>query len=319
MKKIKLLTLLILLAETIYSQQNLVPNPSFEAYTLCPTIDNASDISYCLNWTNPTIYSPDYFNGCDTTAESWYSVPENGFGFQSAHTGSAYSGIITMIEINGREYIQAELIDTLISNRKYCVSFYVSASDSAPYTSNDIGVYFSEDPVSSNNTFFLPLDPQVFNNSTVTKLDNRASWTEVSGEFIAQGREKYITIGNFKDDASTDTTYYVDGSNALSFSYHFIDDVSVIYCDTANAINDYDIRNRIKVFPNPSKGIFNINFESITVQKITVLNAVGQTIFAETNILNQPYTLNLSQFENGIYFLKIEDDNFCSVIQLFNH
>ena len=40
--------------------QNLVPNPSFEDYTSCPT--SVAQITLATPWVTPTTGSPDYFN-----------------------------------------------------------------------------------------------------------------------------------------------------------------------------------------------------------------------------------------------------------------
>jgi len=75
------------------SFQNLVPNGSFESYTLCPS--NNSQIYRAAPWTGPRINSSDYFNACSPQ----YNVPHYG-GINSnypfylqAKDGVAYAGI----------------------------------------------------------------------------------------------------------------------------------------------------------------------------------------------------------------------------------
>ena len=72
--------------------------------------------------------------------------------------------------------------------------------------------------------------------------------------------------------------------------------------------------NNFKIYPNPSKDMFNITFTSETVQnlKLRVLNVVGEEIILED--LQQffgEYTkqINLQDNAKGIYFLEIETDN----------
>ena len=58
-------------------------------------------------------------------------------------------------------------------------------------------------------------------------ITDTLNWIKVSGIYIAQGGEKYITIGNFFDNAHT----YEDTLNAQSQyieAYYYIDDVSVL-------------------------------------------------------------------------------------------
>ena len=68
--------------------QNIVPNPSFETYTNCPTGLGTGNLE-CTPWVTPTLGTEDYFNACNTGD---VGVPANLFGNQAAHTGDAYVG-----------------------------------------------------------------------------------------------------------------------------------------------------------------------------------------------------------------------------------
>jgi hypothetical protein len=59
------LTLVLTLFLSVYSRinaQNLVPNPSFEEYSICP--DGTSQIDRATHWM-PFRHTPDYHNACD--------------------------------------------------------------------------------------------------------------------------------------------------------------------------------------------------------------------------------------------------------------
>jgi hypothetical protein len=58
-------------------------------------------------------------------------------------------------------------------------------------------------------------------------LMNQNYWVAIEGYYTAQGGEKYLTIGNFKNNFSTN---YMMQNNATAFnySYYYIDDVSVV-------------------------------------------------------------------------------------------
>lgn len=65
------------------------------------------------------------------------------------------------------------------------------------------------------------------------------------------------------------------------------------------------------VYPNPSKGIFNLDFKS-QVKNITVVNTLGAIIFEE-NIDNSnsetTKSIDLSSYTDGVYFINVSDDN----------
>lgn len=67
----------------------------------------------------------------------------------------------------------------------------------------------------------------------------------------------------------------------------------------------------VVVYPNPSKGIFNLDLKS-QVKNITVVNTLGAIVFEE-NIDNSntitTKTIDLSSFTNGVYFINVSDDN----------
>jgi hypothetical protein len=67
--------------------------------------------------------------------------------------------------------------------------------------------------------------------------------------------------------------------------------------------------NNIMIVPNPSNGIFNIvtTFSEKQNIKFEVINTLGQVLNQGEfqNVMNNYLTLNLSHYENGIYFIKL--------------
>jgi hypothetical protein len=303
--KISLVTcLLALISLKGRAQENLVPNGSFENYTVCPNSGN-ENIESALYWYNPTGATPDYYNACATDIIYGFSVPKNGLGYQNAKSGVAYAGLLSMAETDAREYIQAVLIDSLIAGTSYTVKFYASVADSSSYAANNIGAYFSTNPVSATHSWVLPYTPQIENNPLTTPLDDRYGWTEVSGTFIAQGGEKYITIGNFNNDLNTDTTVYPDGSTWIIGSYHYIDDVSVTQT-FPSSVNEFN-QTQISVYPSPSNGIFYVNSPTL-IESLTVYSASGQVIFTQSSKANS-FQVDLTQFSEGVYYVNISSHN----------
>ena len=194
----------------LFGQFNLVQNPSFEQCVNCPTNGGAIiGIDFNNNviiphWNNPSTTlsggSPDYFH-----------FNENGV---QAFDGNSMIGAATYISLfspiewsNAREYLQTELIDSLIFNKQYLIEFYTIAglypSYSGFFLANNIGLHFSDTIIHSTNWNYFPLNAQIkyFNNEII--LDTN-SWTKVCGLYNAHGGEKYMTIGNFNSDLETD-------------------------------------------------------------------------------------------------------------------
>ena len=92
---------------------NLVNNPSFEEYYNCPV--NAGQLNESKYWWG---FSADYYNSCTTVPQ--LSIPSNFAGFQYAHTGNAYTGLIifakTIYYSDNREKILSGLKNKPVIN-----------------------------------------------------------------------------------------------------------------------------------------------------------------------------------------------------------
>jgi hypothetical protein len=275
--------------------QNLVPNPGFENFTQCPV--GVSQL-YTVNWYSPTFASPDYFNTCNTSGI--VDIPQNYFGWESAKTGVAYCGITSNVNDNFREYIQSQLIDTLITGLNYHVSFYVSLGDSSEYACNNIGAYFSPNAVSASNAWVLPYSPQIANKPLSNPLTNSNGWTLVSDTFTATGGELYITIGNFNNAATSDTVFV--GGKLVNQAYYYIDDVSVWTKDSLVGINENE-KELFKLFPNPGKGIFELAANATQPYSIEIYNLLGVKVFETTASVSR-IEIDITSQPDGIYFLR---------------
>jgi len=297
-------------------QYNLVPNPSFELFTSCPT--SLNQLPYATYWTKGVSnVSPEFFHNCAGPSNPYSSVPQNKFGYQLARTGIGYVGICSEIYNSTnpnqtyREYIQTELLDTLLSGVEYSIQFYVSAGDSCGRLTNHIGAYFSDievDTVIYPNSN-LSFQPQ-YENPEANDLGDRIGWTLISGTFIASGGEKYLLIGNFRPDSTTTVTLSGWGSyhpNVVS-AYHYIDDVLVSPKDSLTSITEIDSNGELSLSTiNSSEYVINSKHHSIKCYE--VINSLGQVIQNMREINMNSIELKLHEFANGIYFVRLQLNN----------
>jgi hypothetical protein len=216
--------------------ENLVPNPSFEDYNICPSgIVGRYERKLVPDWVVPSRGTPDYFNRCGKTDAC---VPKNFAGSARANSGVGYCGIILRKnftrdnKITGekaeiyREYIQAELNAELVKGKKYRVKFYVCNSSNSRFAVDVIGAYISMERPKATHDEVLEFVPQVENPSG-KYISNRDYWVAIEGIYEAQGGEKFITIGNFNNNFSTNYIM-MDGRSDFNYAYYYIDDVSVV-------------------------------------------------------------------------------------------
>ena len=301
------LTFLFLLMFKItasYPQGNLVPNPDFENFTNCP--NGPSQINNALPWFQPNIFgsSTDYYNSCNSSTNS-VSVPTNIVGYQLAKSGVAYAGfgLYLVLSPSYREYLEVGLTDTLIQGETYCVKFYVASSDHAKYGIDAIGAYLSADSILYNDPNFgiLPYQPQV-ENPIGNIIADTMNWVAIRGDFIANGGEKFITIGNFKDSSHTNAAVINPSAPGL-WTYYYIDDVSVVHGSCTVGVEEVTSSDKeLLVYPNPTSGI--VYFKGMENALVEVMDASGRILVKSVSI-NQ---INLTPFDTGIYIIKFTSE-----------
>ena len=220
---------------------NLVYNGSFEEYLSCPRkVDAVGVLTIVEGWYQPTLGSADYFNTCGTRE---CGVPKNKLGVQEAYDGEGYCGIYCS-KNDYREYLQTRLRRRLHKGDSLQVSFFVSLSEESTGAVATLGALFTPDRIGdTTRTLFLnkqhsqlgrnvlqtiatPYVPQVFNAEDRLLSDTR-HWQEVSGLFVAQGGEQYITIGNFFPMEHSGYAEPDSLTMLLPGAYYYVDAVTV--------------------------------------------------------------------------------------------
>jgi len=245
MKYIIIILNLLFFFHLSVNSQNLVFNPSFENYEDCP--DNYTTVysskELIPGWYLPTKGTSDYFNSC---SRFQVNVPNNFIGHMYARDGNAYMGIILIEKpsqdsirskkSNYREYLQTELIAPLLRGEKYEVKFNYAIATYSTYAANNIGIYFSKEKIrKKRSTKLLNYSPQIKADLNILNT-TKDMWFEVMDTLIAQGGEKYLTIGNFFTDQNTQylTLDASDIRKSLrekiernKIAYYYIDMISV--------------------------------------------------------------------------------------------
>ena len=222
-----ILTLWCFVSALTIRSQNLIKNPSFEEYINCPQrLGNFNaDVKF---WTVPTIGSTDYFNECSTTM----GAPKNFNGTQAADFGKGYAGLYLYAPGDYREYLQAELSETLVKGKRYQISFYISLAERSDFAIKEFGVLFSKHRLN------VPIKKELSKRHIYKQADydynfleigyssffsDTQDWILVRSEFVAKGTEAYMILGNFKKNART--RMFKTKRNAKQGAYYYIDRV----------------------------------------------------------------------------------------------
>jgi hypothetical protein len=110
-----------------------------------------------------------------------------------------------------------------------------------------------------------------------------------------------FAIGDIIPNAAS---IYFDNNPAIitnTFNTEFI---------AALANDDFNTSN-LNLYPNPSNSIVQVNLQNTTdtIQNITIFDVLGKSIKTVDTIDSNSYTLDVSNFSKGIYFIEISTDN----------
>ncbi len=307
MKKILLLLVNLFFLDQIYAQ-NLVPNPSFEQHDTCIS-SLAIFFGHIVKWDSPSNGTPDCFNTCD------FSVPSNTAGYQYPHIGNAYAGS-AFYAFNGSnyyiEYLQVKLDTPMVEQQTYCASFYINhANRGYDLALKNIGMYFSDSHISVPTTSNLNFIPQITEPNYI--IDD-SIWTLVYGQYTSHGGEKYLIIGNFKSDSTSDTLHLTNSylPPMGGVAYYYIDDVNVhcCTCDSTTSLHAGvgEIKNEddVSVYPNPVTTSLTVSlFKGEGV--LTIYNIFGEKVFT-TKIINTQTEIDVSEWARGMYFVEVRTE-----------
>ena len=62
----------------------------------------------------------------------------------------------------------------------------------------------------------------------------------------------------------------------------------------------------VALFPNPTKS--NVTIQAMNMHRITVVSVLGQVVY-DTEVDQDEYILNMSQFNTGMYMVRVYTDN----------
>ncbi len=199
--------------------ENLVPNPSFEATNAAiARLDmEMQNFGIVKDWKS-TINSPDAYHPRLKDIRFIHKSPNflKQFGEQEPRTGE---GKVGMYIAGGayKEGVTAKLKKPLTKGRYYYYHMYVSLAEGISNScTSSIGSYFTARSPKITGTSKFPLNIE----SSKMVCDTK-NWTKVCGVYRAKGTEKYISLGYFSDSPKGKS---VKGGE-FDTAYYFVDDV----------------------------------------------------------------------------------------------
>jgi len=210
----------------IFSQENLIPNPSFEEYFHLP--EKLGQAVRCVSkWKIPQKKAnTDYFHRNSIKKKA--KIPNNAMGNQDARTGDAYAGIC--IYNKYQEFLQVKLISALVKDQEYQVTLYISRGDfkMLGYV-NELGIIFTPKRIMIPENEMMRQKPSIVFHKENGFRDSK-DWVELSAIYLANGGEMYLTFGCFfyldnnkQEKGSTELVY-----GTTKYAHYYIDDFSLV-------------------------------------------------------------------------------------------
>ncbi|WP_395053322.1 T9SS type A sorting domain-containing protein [Flavobacterium sp.] len=232
-------------------------------------------------------------------------------GTFTKYNTSNVSGIVKLLN-NG---VNDGAIDTSFSSSGINVSLLNSVNDITTIPGDLLNLYIGGNFTSYNGSI-------LGNSSNLLKISKANGARDLS--FSPSGNNF-----TFQNPPSPTVTGYLCSTTILSdgkiiatgyFNRYNTDELTVNYItrlksDQGNGqgkvmSNDNEIINSITIFPNPSTGIFSIDFKNFVGEtSLAVYNMLGQKVVEKVINDLSNYELDLSSYEAGTYFLRINNNN----------
>ncbi len=210
--------------------ENLVVNPSFED-AQSRKIRRIGDIERAEGWSSATGNRADLYSAEAGAPD--VLTPENIYGKEEPKTGINYAGIIAYSyrEKENRTYLTSQLSTSLKKGMRYKVQFYASLAELSKYSTNRLGVHLSKKGMGTDDKIPAIIAETHVEHPKKEIFNGMYGWDLVCGEYVATGKEKYITIGNFSEEAEIRNERArkprdMAGKQIIA-AYYYIDDVSV--------------------------------------------------------------------------------------------
>lgn len=89
----------------------------------------------------------------------------------------------------------------------------------------------------------------------------------------------------------------------INLSDIYYAEIIITWIDLTASLNTI-VASELKIAPNPSNGMFQLNFNSPDSRQVTVLDMSGRVVFSE-QVEEQTRVMNLTGFDAGTYFVNV--------------
>jgi hypothetical protein len=271
-----------------------------QSFTMIPSGANTFSYSSGFQTVNPstnTSYSVSGTSiyGCISNTVAISSVTVNPLPIVSVNSGSICSGqsfTMTPSGANTYTYSSGSAVVSPTTNTTYSVA----GTNLQGCSSNSV--------LSTISVYALPV--------LTTSTSNTLLCSGHTSTLSVSGANSYTWISNSNTSTiaispTVTTTYTVEGIDVNGCMNSSTITQSVSLCTNLSNVTFNNLT--INIYPNPVDDFLNIDFKEINNNVITIqlVNTLGQVLIEEKT-KNESVTLNLTNIVNGIYFIKVMEN-----------
>ena len=247
---------LIITSSSSFAQKNKAPEKNILKMTFEKTNDVVTELGGIDLLENgvcsPTDIKADLFF---LNENSDIGIPSNIYGYEEhikEDDGEKYIGLVLYKpgKLAGeRSYVTIPLGNsknpiTLKKNLKYCVEFSISLSESSKFAINNISALFSKELLQTSTGAIYNSSDRLIKGQGNKVYSGFFGWEKVCNIYTAKGDEKFIAIGNFDKNESTNfiTVKKPKDSDVetINHSYYYIDNVVITLIDKEDECKCYN-------------------------------------------------------------------------------
>jgi hypothetical protein len=290
------------------------------SYTYLTANSNGCDSTATLNLTiNPSSTSSVSVTECDTYIWNGTSYTTSGtYSYQTTNSLGCDSTVILNLTINNST--TNSYIDTVCDS-------YIWSVNGVSYISSIIDTVIGVNASGCTETDILNL---IINNASSSSIlgNTQVSYLSTETYNVAQNIGSifnwYLDNGGIIINGQTTNSIEVQwGGTSGTYELYVIEtDIDGCIGDTifysvnvSNTTNVEDLNiDKLTIFPNPSKDVFNLEFISLVRQdlELRIINSIGEIVYID-NISNHigkySNSISLEKYSKAIYFLEIQTDD----------
>lgn len=261
---------------------------------------------YCLTTASFSI------TGCSS-----YTVPSSDETYTTVGTYIVMDTISNLAGCDSIMTINLTIVNNMSNYSVIECESYTVPSGNKTYTT--VGSYQVIDTINnmagcdSIMTIYITIKNPIDNSTTISRLEITANQKGATYQWLD------CNNNNSEINGETNNNFIVtsNGNYAVKVTIGACSEVSECVSITTVGINDTQLKvNNIKLHPNPTKENIILDIGTLKNVQVSVISITGKEVYNLPNVNKPQVEIPMANYNKGIYFVKIQNNNHQEVIKL---